>query len=216
MMNDTPFVIVGAGGLGRELLGWIACCGEATRARFKADAFISERQEDGVRCHQIVVLSPDAWRAAPPRYVIAISDPAEKKRLALMLDARGWLAETFVHDTASVGLNAVIGSGTVICPQCRISSDSRIGEHVLVNSGSGIGHDAVVGNYATLLGSVSINGNVTVGEGALFGAGSMVYPGKSVGAWARVGLGSVVLRSVPDHATVFGNPAQRLTGTRAR
>jgi acetyltransferase EpsM len=41
----------------------------------------------------------------------------------------------------------------------------------------------------------------------LFGAGSMVHPGKAVGAWAKVGLGSVVLRRVPPRATVFGNPA---------
>jgi serine acetyltransferase len=34
------------------------------------------------------------------------------------------------------------------------------------------------------------------GEGVLFGAGSMVYPGKKVGDWATIGLGSVVLRNV--------------------
>jgi acetyltransferase EpsM len=209
---STPFVIVGAGGLGREVLGWIANCGEAVRARFKVDAFVSEFSDAGTVCHGIPVDTVEAWRERKPRYLIAVAEPAEKKRIALMLDSYGWQAETFIHDSAAIGLAPKIGAGTIICPRCCISTDATIGEHVLVNSASGVGHDAVVGNYCSLLGAVSVNGNVQVGEGVLFGAGAMVYPGKKVGDWAKVGLGSVVLRNVPANATVFGNPAQKISG----
>ena len=206
----TPFVIIGAGGLGRELLGWIAGCGPDVRRRFAVAAFVSEGDDAGGVRHGLPIIRPDEWRGDPPRFIIGIAEPADRKRIAQSLAARGWTAETLVHDSAAVGLNARIGAGTVICPHCRISSDCEIGEHVLINSGSGVGHDAVVGSYASLLGAVSANGNVVIGEGALLGAGSMVYPGKKVGAWARIGLGSVVLRNVPEHATMFGNPAQRI------
>jgi acetyltransferase EpsM len=204
---DAPFVLVGAGGLGRELLGWIAGCCEATRERYRVQAFVTEQAAPGETCHGLPVLRPAAFEGSPPRYVIAIADPAEKRRMAMALEAIGWIAETFVHDTANVGLNAAIGAGTVICPCCRISTDSRIGAHVLVNSSCGVGHDASIGDYCSLLGNVAVNGHVQVGEGVLLGAGSMVHPGKTVGAWATVGLGSVVLRRVPARATVFGNPA---------
>lgn len=206
----SPFVIVGAGGMGRELLGWIAGCGPDTRQRFQVAAFISEGNDAASRCHGLPIVAPDDWTGPAPRFVIAVADPAEKKRIALALEGRGWAAETFIHDSAAVGLAARIGAGTVICPQCRISTDCTIGEHVLVNSGSGIGHDAIVGSYSSLLGAVSVNGNAMVGEGVLLGAGSMIYPRKKVGDWATVGLGSVVLRNVPGGATVFGNPAQRI------
>jgi acetyltransferase EpsM len=205
---DAPFVIVGAGGLGRELLGWIAGCSEATRQRYRVQAFVTDQAVPGETCHGLPVMPPEIFATSPPRYVIAIADPAAKRRIAQTLDALGWTAEIFVHDSAHVGLNAVMGAGTVICPCCRISTDSRIGAHVLVNSSCGVGHDAVVGDYCSLLGNVAINGHAAVGEGVLLGAGSMVYPGKTVGAWATVGLGSVVLRRVPAHTTVFGNPAQ--------
>jgi len=206
----SPFVIVGAGGMGRELLGWIAGCGPDTRQRFQVAAFISEGNDAGSRCHGLPIVDPDGWTGPAPRFVIAVADPTEKKRIALALEGRGWAAETFIHDSAAMGLAARIGAGTVICPQCRISTDCTIGEHVLVNSSSGIGHDAIVGSYSSLLGAVSVNGNATVGEGVLLGAGSMIYPRKKVGDWATVGLGSVVLRNVPGGATVFGNPAQRI------
>lgn len=212
----TPFVIFGAGGFGRELLGWIANCCDATRTRFKVQAFISEADDVGSVCHGIPVISPDDWKGLPPRFVIAVSDPAQKKRIALAMAARGWQAEIFVHDNAAIGLAPVIGAGTVICPFARISSDAQLGEHVLVNCSSGIGHDSAVGSYSSLLGAVSVNGGARIGEGVLLGAGCMIYPGKKVGDWARVGLGSVVLRNVPADATMFGNPAQQVNaGKRA-
>jgi acetyltransferase EpsM len=205
-----PFVIIGAGGLGRELLGWIAGGSEETRKRFEVDAFISEADDAGTMCHGVPVIHPDGWKGPPPRFIIAFAEPSEKKRIALALAARGWEAEIFIHESAVVGLGTKIGAGTAIFPLCRISSDCEIGEHVLVNGGSGVGHDAVVGSYSSLLGAVSVNGNVKAGEGVLFGAGSMVYPGKKVGNWAKIGLGSVILRNVADNATMFGNPAQRI------
>ena len=212
----TPFVIVGTGGMGRELLGWIAGCGAGTRERFRVIAFISETGDDGTLIHGVPVLHPNQWEGASPRFVMAFADPIKKKRMALEMEARGWTPDIFIHDSAVVGLATKISWGTIICPFCRISTDCEIGEHVLINGGSGIGHDAVVGSYSSLLGSVSVNGNVRVGEGVLLGAGSMIYPGKTVGDWARVGLGSVVLRNVPDSATMFGNPATRIDTNRSK
>lgn len=206
----TPFVIVGTGGMGRELLGWIAGSNAASRERFATAAFVSEGNDSGTALHGVPVLHPNQWVGPPPRFVMAFAGPVNKKRLALELEGRGWVPETFIHESAVVGLATKIGRGTIICPFCRVSTDSEIGEHVLVNGGSGIGHDAAVGSYSSLLGSVSVNGSARVGEGVLLGAHSMIYPGKRVGNWATVGIASVVLRNVPDGATVFGNPAKRI------
>ena len=49
---------------------------------------------------------------------------------------------------------------------------------------------------------------VEIEEGAYLGAGSTVLPGVRVGRGAFVGEGSVVTRDVPEHAVVYGNPAQ--------
>ncbi|HEX8415196.1 MAG TPA: hypothetical protein VF637_15140, partial [Sphingomicrobium sp.] len=119
----SPFVIVGTGGLGRELLGWITGCGAETRARFRVAGFISEAGDAGTVIHGVPVFHPDNWAGERPRFVMAFADPTKKKRLALELEARGWQPETFIHDSAVVGLASTIGPGTVVCPFCSISTD---------------------------------------------------------------------------------------------
>jgi acetyltransferase-like isoleucine patch superfamily enzyme len=61
---------------------------------------------------------------------------------------------------------------------------------------------------------VNCNGNVHIGDGAYIGTGAMFAQGASsenplvVGAGAVVGMGSVVTKSVPPRAVVYGNPAK--------
>lgn len=47
-----------------------------------------------------------------------------------------------------------------------------------------------------------------VRQGATIGAGAVIGPGLVIGRFAMVGMGSVVTRSVDDHALVVGNPAR--------
>jgi UDP-2-acetamido-3-amino-2,3-dideoxy-glucuronate N-acetyltransferase len=42
------------------------------------------------------------------------------------------------------------------------------------------------------------------------GANATVLSGLTIGCWAMVGAGSVVVADVPDHALVVGNPARRI------
>lgn len=49
---------------------------------------------------------------------------------------------------------------------------------------------------------------VVVHRGATIGAGARIAPGVEIGQYALVGIGAVVLRDVPAHALVLGNPAR--------
>ncbi len=89
-----------------------------------------------------------------------------------------------------------------------IQVDTKIGNHVLINTRASIDHDCVIDSYVHLAPGVVLCGRVTVGEGAFIGAGSVILPGIIVGKWAQVGAGSVVIQNVPDGATVVGNPAR--------
>ena len=51
---------------------------------------------------------------------------------------------------------------------------------------------------------------MTVGEGAFLAAGSAAIPGVTIGPWATVGAGGVVIRDITAGMTVVGVPATRL------
>jgi len=203
-------VIFGFGGLARELWGWIRNGSDVT-LRDRVSAFVMDGEPPVDRYDTLPVLERGAMAGREPvDYLLAIAEPAARRRLSAELDALGWTAGRYVHDSAMLGIHLSIGAGTLVFPRCSISSDATIGEHVLVNGGTAIGHDCVIGAYTALLGGISVNGSVTVGEGVLVGAGAIIHPGRKIGDGATVGMGCVVFRDVPAGQTVYGNPARKL------
>jgi acetyltransferase EpsM len=55
---------------------------------------------------------------------------------------------------------------------------------------------------------VTLCGAVFVGEGSQIDAGAVVIPGIKIGKWSLVAAGAVVMKDVPDHVFVIGNPAR--------
>jgi maltose O-acetyltransferase len=49
---------------------------------------------------------------------------------------------------------------------------------------------------------------ITIGDDAWLGGGAIVLPGRSVGAGAVIGAGSVVTRDIPPNTVAVGNPCR--------
>lgn len=56
-------------------------------------------------------------------------------------------------------------------------------------------------------------GKIIVKDWAYIGAGVQIMPGVTIGEGALVAAGSIVTKSVPDHAIVGGNPARIICST---
>lgn len=95
---------------------------------------------------------------------------------------------------------------------------ARIGHGILIDHATGVvvGETAVVENNVSMLHNVTLGGtgkehgdrHPKIREGVLLSAGAKVLGNVEVGAGAKVGAGSVVLRPVPPHRTAVGVPAQ--------
>ena len=143
--------------------------------------------------------------------IVAIGDNAIRKQVV------GSTKHPFanaIHRSALISSSASMGLGNMILHGAIVQAQSRIGNHVIINTGAQIDHDCIVEDYAHIAPRVVLCGNVSVGEGTLIGAGATVIPGKKIGKWATIGAGSVVIEDIPDFAVAVGQPARVIKTSR--
>jgi serine O-acetyltransferase len=102
--------------------------------------------------------------------------------------------------------------------QVDIHPAARIGAGVFVDHATGvvIGETAVVGDEVSMLHGVTLGGtgaqrgdrHPKIGRGVLLGAGAKVLGNITIGEYAKIASGSVVLKPVPPHCTAAGVPAK--------
>ena len=102
--------------------------------------------------------------------------------------------------------------------QVDINPATRIGRGVFIDHGTGIviGETAVIGDVVSMLLGVTLGGtgaergdrHPKVGRGVLLGAGAKVLGNITIGDYAKVASGSVVLKPVPAGCTAAGVPAR--------
>ena len=122
---------------------------------------------------------------------------------------------------AHIVTGAVIGDDCNVCDHTFVEGGVRIGDRVTLKCGVYLWNGITVENDV-FIGPAAVFTNdsrprskryfpdlkTVLKEGCSIGANSTVLPNLTIGRWAMVGAGSVVTRSVPDHALVAGNPAR--------
>jgi UDP-2-acetamido-3-amino-2,3-dideoxy-glucuronate N-acetyltransferase len=135
---------------------------------------------------------------------------------------------TIIKKGARIGENCNIGS------HCYIEGGASVGNNVTVKNGVALWEgvhlaDGVfVGPYAVFTNDVFPRSprapeakaryrdpqklllNTSLEYGSTIGGGAMILAGISVGEFATVGLGAVVIHNVPPYALVVGNPAKQV------
>jgi sugar O-acyltransferase (sialic acid O-acetyltransferase NeuD family) len=124
--------------------------------------------------------------------------------------------ETIIHPTASVSRLSTLGRGVVVLQNVTIAANVRVGDHVIVLPNSILSHDTVIGDHTCITGGVCISGGVRIGRCCYLGTNSAIIGNVTVGDYSLIGMGSVVLHSVPENQVVVGNPARVLRPTRGR
>lgn len=214
MGDDSPILVLGAGGHGREVAAILAAAADAGSGPGPPVGYLDDHPDlAGSLLGRLPVLGP--VRPPPPgegpfRTVLGVGYPEAK--LKLLRRAQGWSAgwPASIHPAALLGERSWLGEGVHVQAGCILTVDVRVDPFATLNTSVSLAHDVRVGPFATLSPGVRVAGHVDIGEGAFVGIGATIVQGVRVGAWSTVGAGAVVIRDVPEGAMVAGVPARVL------
>lgn len=131
---------------------------------------------------------------------------------------------TKVWNNSQIRKGAQIGENCTIGHNCFIDSGAKLGKGVKVESNVDIWDLVVLEDYVFVGPSAVFTNDLNprakypkkeypeygkwistlVKEGASIGANSTIICGKTIGKWAMIGAGAVVIKDVPDYAIVVG------------
>ncbi|WP_424627919.1 NeuD/PglB/VioB family sugar acetyltransferase [Bradyrhizobium sp. SYSU BS000235] len=211
-MTARPLLLLGAGGLARETL-------VAVRAQpdlWRPIGFLDDNPKrhgeevDGLPVLGATDRAHDYPDAALVPCVASAQRPTARlqltERLAVPLDR--WA--TIVHPAASIAPGTIIGEGSIVLAGAVVTAPITIGPYFVAMPHVLLTHDDALGSGVTMAGRATLGGGVRVGDGAYLGQGCLIRENLSIGAYAIIGMGSVVLTDVPERQTWAGAPARRL------
>jgi sugar O-acyltransferase (sialic acid O-acetyltransferase NeuD family) len=220
MADPKRIAILGTGGNSVDILDTLRDLNDvAGGGRYECVCFLDDnRAHWGERLGGVEIRGPlglareldGCW------FVNGVGSPANFRKKAEIIGRTGVPLERFatvVHPTASVSRTARLGPGTVVFQNATITSNVSVGAHVIILPSAVISHDDVIGDYTCITGGVCVSGATRVGEACYLGTNCTIIGGIEIGARSLVGMGSVVLKSVPPDSVVVGNPARFLRRT---
>lgn len=203
--ESKDIIVVGFGGFGREVAVWARDCGR------KVVGFLDDTAVTGAHGRFEVLGSVLTWpEYSDVEFVVAVGNPRTRKLIVEKMASVGEPAfATLIHPTVVHDASASeVGEGAIICAGCVMTTDYKIGRHVIINICSTVAHDDVLGDFVTVAPMVAISGNVTLEDGVELGTSASLRQGVHVGEGAMVGMGSVLTKDVPANTIFLGNPAR--------
>lgn len=117
-----------------------------------------------------------------------------------------------------IGGNCVLGQNCSVGPEVTIGNGCKLQNNVSVFKGVTLEDDVFCGPSMVFTNVLTPRAHIErkdeyaptlVRRGASIGANATIICGNEIGAYAMIGAGAVVTRSVQDHALMTGNPARR-------
>ncbi|MGX7150960.1 acetyltransferase [Enterococcus ureasiticus] len=203
-------VIVGAGGLGKEVAFLVRRIEEYQLIGF-IDEAVEKKGQTIVGLPVVGDLSYLQKVKYPLAVVLAIADGEQRARLVETLRTNLHLSFPTIQDpSALIGFNVTMGEGNIVMPQVTLTGDIQIQKFNIINLKCAIGHDVQLGSYNTLFPNCLLAGYVGINNYAALGMGTQVIQNTQIANYVITGAGTVVIRDLKAKSKVVGVPARAL------
>lgn len=122
------------------------------------------------------------------------------------------LSGSHIGEHCNIGQNVVIGPDVTIGNRCKIQNNVSIYKGVTLEDEVFCGPSMVFTNVYNPRSAIRRMGELRhthVKKGATIGANATIMCGVTIGSYAFVGSGAILLADAPDYSLMAGNPAKR-------
>lgn len=197
--------IFGAGGFAKEVY-WLA-----KQSGYSVAAFIDVQAGENYR--DVPIKDESFFDKNNHLAIVGVGNPKIREKITRrIIDQHGvGSLTTLISDTASILDNKIsIGPGSVICDNCILTCDIKLGLCAQLNLSTTIGHDTVAGDFFTTAPGVHISGKVNAGERVYFGTNSSVIEGINICSDVVIGAGACVAKDIIESGVYVGVPTKKL------
>ncbi|HEX3355017.1 MAG TPA: acyltransferase [Terriglobales bacterium] len=155
-----------------------------------------------------------------------------------MLEKKFFVHPKALVESEDIGDHTRVWAFAHVMNGARIGADCNIGDHAFVEAGVHLGNNVTVKNGVSIWQGVEVEDDVFLGPNCVFtndpnprayikktgdslvstrvrtratiGANATIVCGITIGQYAFIGAGTVVIRDVPDFAMMVGNPARQI------
>jgi len=110
------------------------------------------------------------------------------------------LGGIIIGDNVFVGSNCTIDQGTF--------SNTIISSDVKIDNGVHIAHNVIISPRTIITAHVEISGSTKIGSDTYIAPNVCIREGLEIGNNVFLGIGSTVVKDIPDNAVAFGSPAR--------
>jgi UDP-2-acetamido-3-amino-2,3-dideoxy-glucuronate N-acetyltransferase len=123
------------------------------------------------------------------------------------------MSGAILGERCNIGQNVVVSPDVVLGKNVKVQNNVSLYTGVICDDDVFLGPSCVFTNVTNPRSAVNRKGQYAkthVGKGASIGANATIVCGHDIGAFAFIGAGSVVTKTVPAYALLVGNPAKQI------
>lgn len=202
-------VILGAGGFAREVHDLANYC-YGNIPDFNIKGFLSDGPSDIESYgYPPVLATVEGYEIKESDvFISGIGNVFDRKKVVEIILNKGGEFINLIHPSAVISPSVKIGAGVAIKAFCVLASNVTIGNYTFLQSSAILGHDVKIGNFCQINSFSFFAGCVKVNDLVTVNAGVKIVQSKQLGNGSTIGIGSIVIKDVPEGVKVFGNPAR--------
>ena len=141
---------------------------------------------------------------------VGYSNMRYRKEIFEKVKSLGYMMVNYIHPTAFIGNNVVLGQNNIILYSSVIEPNVRMGDNNIIWSSAVVSHDTRIGSHVFIASQVMVGGFSFIGDNSFLGFNCTILDHMSVATETLIGAKSLLTKDTDPYGKYFGVPAKKV------